>query len=140
MSFTNYLENNILDHIFGGGNYTRPGTVEVGLSVTAINEDGTNINEPLAGNGYARVTVDNDTVTWENAVTAEAGEWTGQGTKVNKIEIVFPEATGNWGEITHFFIGDGTNIMGYGALEVPRTVGAGQVVKFEAETLQVTMD
>ena len=140
MSFTNYLENNILDHIFGGGNYARPITVQVGLSTTAINEDGTGITEPQAADGYERATVDNNTTTWEDAVTAEAGEWAGQGTKLNKIDIVFPEATGGWGEVTHFFIADGSNILGYGALEVPRTVVEGHEVKFEVHALQVTMD
>jgi len=59
---------------------------------------------------------------------------------VNKIEIVFPEATGGWGEVTHFFVADGTNILGYGELEVPRTVLEGQEVRFEEQALQVTLD
>lgn len=140
MSFTNYLENKVLDHVFGGGDFTRPATIQIGLSTTEIEEDGTGITEPQAADGYARVSLDNDGDTWENAETSEAGEWEGHGTKVNKIEIVFPEATGGWGEVTHFFVADGTNILGYGELEVPRTVLEGQEVRFEEQALQVTLD
>lgn len=55
-SFADHLENKLLDHVFGGGDYARPATLYIGLSTTTIADGGTNITEP-SGNGYARVAV-----------------------------------------------------------------------------------
>ena len=140
MGFTNHLENNVLDHVFGGGDYSRPATLEIGLSTTPIDDDGTGITEPDGADGYARVTVDNDTDTWEDAETAPAGEHAGKGCKTNKIVINFPEAAGDWDEVTHMFISDGTNVLAYGTLDTPRTVENGQVASFAAGAFIITLD
>ena len=140
MSFTNHLEIGLLDHVFGGGDYVRPAVLHVGLSTTAINEDGTGITEPAAADGYARVAVDNNTITWEDAATATEGVHAGKGLKTNKITIEFPEATADWATVTHMFLTDGTNVLAYTALETPRTVEAGQAAKFGASSLVITLD
>lgn len=134
MSATHYLENAVLNHIFGGGDYTRSAQVEIGLSLTPVFEDGSGITEPGSG-GYARVTVNNDTNTWEDALTV-----TQRGKKTNKIPFAFPEATGDWGTLNYFFITDGTNVLGFGMLETPRAVYTGDQVTFAAGDLQITLD
>ena len=53
MSFFDYLENKVLDHVVGKTAYTSP-TVYIGLSSTTPAEDGTSVTEPSAG-AYARV-------------------------------------------------------------------------------------
>ena len=43
-SYADFLENKILDHVFGGPDYTRPATLYIGLSTTTISDAGGNIN------------------------------------------------------------------------------------------------
>ena len=51
-AMSDYLENEILDHILGTGAYTMPTTVYVGLATASFNDD--NSGTELSGNGYAR--------------------------------------------------------------------------------------
>ena len=133
MSYCNYLEAKILDHVFGGSSYTRPSTIYIGLC-TGVDEDGTITGEP-SGNNYSRVAKDNDSNTW-NAASG--------GSKTNKIDIEFPEASGAWGTLTKFFISDAssgnTNTLGYGDLSASKSPTAGDVVKFPAGQLAITLD
>lgn len=134
MSFTDSLESSILDHIFGGGDYSRPATLQVGLSTTAINDDGTGITEP-AGGDYARVALDNDTVTWDAAIIDND-----KGLKTNAIDIEFPEATDTWGTIVNFFIADNAVVLGYGPLAASKEINVGDIVRFKAGELKITLD
>ena len=86
-SISNYLENELLDHILGTGAYTKP-TVYVGLSTADPTDDASGNAEP-SGNAYARVAHS----AWD-AATSRATENTGTCT--------FPQATGSWGTITHW--------------------------------------
>ena len=86
MSFTNFLELELLDHVLGNSAYPAPATVYVGLSTTAPNDDGTNFTEPVGG-AYARAAVTNNLTNWPAAVS---------GTKQNGTTITFPEATSGW--------------------------------------------
>lgn len=134
MSFSNYLENKLLDHVFGGGDFARPATLYVGLSSTAPADDGTNITEPAVG-AYARVAVTNNATKWPAAAA---------GSKSNGEGISFPAATADWGAaLTHFFIADAAvagNILGAGALGAAVTVLNGETVSFSAGDLVVTLD
>ncbi len=51
-SFSNYWENEVLDHLFGKGVYAPP-TIYVALSAADPGENGSGLDEP-DGNGYAR--------------------------------------------------------------------------------------
>lgn len=131
-SFADYLENKILDHVFGNTAYSTPATVYVGLSTTTITDAGGNITEP-AGGSYARVSVTNNVTNWPNA---------SGGSKSNGTAITFPTATGSWGTIIDFFIADassGGNILGYGTLTVSKTVSSGDTLSFAASALTVTL-
>jgi hypothetical protein len=137
-SFTNFMELELLDMVFGGESYTIPSFFYLGLSKTAIDDDGTNITEPDSANGYQRVELTNDMTTWQIAEISE-----GNGRKVNDIEIEFPEATADWGVIVDFFIADsltGGNILGYGSLDEQREIIQGDIAKFLRETLIITLD
>ena len=100
MSFTTGLKQDILDHYFGGDTLTPPGNLYIGLSTTAPEDDGSNFTEPEEEDGYSRKEVDNDMTTWKEATDAEPS------VKENDINIEFDEATGDWGEISHFGIFD----------------------------------
>jgi len=111
MSFSDYLENELLDHVFGNSAYSAPASLYVALSTADPTDDGSGLNEPV-GNGYARVGVTNNLTEWPAA--------TG-GSKSNANDVTFPLATGAWGTITHFAILDaatGGNLLGSGALGI----------------------
>jgi len=129
-SFSDYWENEILDHIFGKGSYTSP-TIYVGLSTADPTDDGTGLAEPV-GNAYARV-------------STVAADWTvaSSGALNNVNDITFPEATGNWGTVTHFALFDavtGGNMLAHGALSSSKAIGSGDTAKFAAGDLEVSLD
>jgi hypothetical protein len=132
-SFADHLENKLLDHVFGGGDYARPATLYIGLSTTTIADGGTNITEP-SGNGYARVAVTNNATNWPAASA---------GVKSNGTPITFPAATGSWGTITDFFISDadtGGNILAFGALAAAQAVASGETINFAVGALDISLD
>ena len=47
MSFTNFLETEILDHVFAGAAYTAPSTKYIGLFTAAPGETGGAVNSPI---------------------------------------------------------------------------------------------
>jgi hypothetical protein len=129
-SFSNYWENKILDHIFGKGNYTPP-TIYVGLSTADPLDNGSGLAEPL-GNGYART-------------QTSASDWNAASSGVtnNDNEIIFSEATGSWGTITHFALFDTAtvgNMLCYGALSQSRAIVSGDKARFAAGDLNVSLD
>jgi len=108
MTYSDYLENKILDHLFGKTTYTAPATLYVGLCAS-VNDAGTITGEP-SGNGYARVAVTNNTTNWPDAAS---------GTKSNGTEIAFPQASGTWGSVGYFFLADDPtagNLIAWGEL------------------------
>jgi len=140
MSFGNSLREDLLDEVFGAQNYTAPTALEFGLSTTAPNDDGTNITEPDGVDGYARVTEDNDLVTWNVAVTQDGATAEGITIKENAIEITFPEATATWGTVTHFIIADDAGVfMGWGELVIPKTIEQGDTARFAVEDLEIRL-
>ena len=133
MSYSDYLENELLDHWLGNSAYTAPATVYVGLSTADPLDDGSGLAEPV-GNGYARVSVTNNLTEWPAAVG---------GSKNNANDVTFPLATGSWGTITHFALFDaatGGNMLGSGALTSSRTVSDGDQPRFAAGEITVTLD
>lgn len=130
MSFSNYTENALLELIVGRTAFSTP-IAYIALSTSDPGESGSGIAEP-SGNGYARVTT--SASTWGAAVG---------GVIQNVLDIVFPQATGNWGTITYFAIFDalsGGNMLGSGALQTPKPVGTDDIMKFVAGDLALTLD
>jgi hypothetical protein len=129
-SFSNYLENKLLDHLFGKASYTSP-TIYVGLSTADPLDDGSGLAEP-SGNGYARVQT--AAADWNAAVN---------GLIDNANDITFPQATGSWGTITHFALFDaatGGNMLAHGALSQSKAINNGDTAKFAAGALDVSLD
>ncbi len=129
-SFTDYWENEILDHLFGKGSYTPP-TIYVGLSMTNPLDDASGLSEPT-GNGYARV-------------QTSASDWSmaSGGYLDNANEITFAQATGSWGTITHFALFDaatGGNMLAHGALSQSTSVDNSDVAGFEVGDLGISLD
>lgn len=131
--FTDFLENELLDHVFGNAAYSAPATLYVGLSTSTITDAGGNITEPGSGS-YARVSVTN------NATNFPAASG---GAKANGTAITFPQATASWGTVTDFFIADassGGNILAYGALTASKTIDSGDTASFAIGELDITLN
>lgn len=134
MSATDYLENKKLDHVLGGGDYTRPATVYIGLSLADPGETGAGLVEP-SGGAYARVAVTNNATNWP----AASG-----GSKSNGAAFTFASPTGSWGTVTHWFIADAPssgNMLYKGPLTAAVSIGAGDPQpRFAAGTLIINED
>lgn len=132
-SFTNYTENAILNEVFGGTAFTAPTTLYIGLSTTTVTETGGGITEPV-GNNYSRVAVSNNLTNFPTTSTS---------TKQNGVAFNFPQASGNWGTVTYFFISDansGGNIIAYDDLTIPKTVEANDILSFAINGITITLD
>jgi hypothetical protein len=128
--FSDYWENKILDHIFGKGSYTPP-TIYVGLSTADPTDDGSGLAEP-SGNAYARV-------------QTSASDWNtaSNGSLENASDIIFDQATGSWGTITHFALFDAAtagNLLAHGALSQSKAIGDSDTARFEAGDLDINLD
>lgn len=131
-SFSDYLENKVLDHVLGGGDYTRPATVYVALFTAAPTDAGGGTE--VTGGSYARVAVTNNATNWP----AASG-----GAKSNGTDIAFAEATADWGNIAAFGIFDAItsgNLMKWGDLTVSKDVDSGDTAKFAVGELDITLD
>lgn len=140
MSFTNYLENAVLNHIFGDTAFPFPadGNYYVGLSTADPGEDGAGIAEPPTANGYARQPIPNNH-------TANIGFTTSTGGALSNDNVItFPAATGTgWGTVTHFLIADaqtGGNILAYGTLSASKAIASGDTASFARNALTITLD
>lgn len=87
-SFADYLEDEVLDHILGGADYTRPATVYCAAFTAAPTDSGGGTE--VTGGSYDRVDITNNGTNWP----AASG-----GAKSNGTAITFPQATANWGTI-----------------------------------------
>jgi hypothetical protein len=129
-SFADYWENEVLDHLFGKGSYTSP-TIYVGLSTADPADDTSGLAEP-SGNSYARVVTTG--ADWNTA---------SDGTIDNANDIIFPQASGSWGTLTHFALFDaasGGNMLAHGSLNVSKSISSGDTAKFTASDLNVSLD
>ena len=124
-AMSDYLENEILDHILGTGAYTMPTTVYVGLSTASFNDD--NSGTELTGNNYAR-----------EAATFTAAA---SGTTSNSAAVEFNAATGSWGTVSHFGLFDavsGGNLLIHGALTASKVIASGDILKIAIGDMDIT--
>lgn len=129
-SFSDYLEDKLLDHTVGKASFTMP-SVWIALSTADPLDDGSGMAEPGAGS-YARK-------------STAAGDWNSAsgGAIDNANDITFVEATASWGTITHFALFDALtvgNMLAHGTLGTPKAIGSGDTAKFAAGDLDITLD
>lgn len=126
-AMSDYLENEILDHILGTGAYTMPSTVYVGLSTGSFADD--NSGTELTGSGYARV-------------SASFGA-AASGTASNDAAVEFPAATGSWGVVSHFGVFDASssgNLLIHGAFSASKTITTGDILRVSVGDLDISAD
>ena len=134
-SFSNDLEDKVLDHILGGGDYSRLATVYIGLWTATLDDTSTGSTAgECTGGSYARVSITNNATNWPAASS---------GAKANGAAITFPQATGSWGTATDFAIlsaATAGDILGYGDLTVSKAISSGDTASFAIGELDVTLD
>lgn len=126
-AFSNYLEDKVLDHVFGGTTLSQPANVYLALFTAAPSDAGGGTE--VSGGAYARV-----------AITFGASSG---GTKSNSADIDFAQATANWGTITHVGIFDAAsagNLLAHGALSASKTVNNGDTFSIPTGSLDVSLD
>lgn len=136
-AFSNYLEDQIIGWAFSGATFaTLPTAGTVWVSLHTADPADTGANEVTGGN-YARIPV------------AAAG-WTkttgGTASATNTAEIVYPSSgTVTWtaaGGVTHVGIWNALsagNFLFGGALTSPKVVASGDVFKFLASNLTISV-
>jgi len=128
MSFSNHLETEILDHVFGGNAYTAPATLYLALFTSNPDEDASGTEVSTSGTAYARQTV-TFTVSGNTATTDAAVEYS--------------TATANFGTVSHVGVMDastGGNLLAYAALTSSKTIETGDVFRVPAGDLDITLD
>jgi hypothetical protein len=135
---SDYLEGQLRAHIFRTASFTKPTTLAIALCTAAPNDasTGATITE-VSGGSYARVTRNPLDANWT------APDSTG-GLTDNAAEIAFPQATANWGTITHIAILDSAtlgagNVLFHGALAASKVVNSGDTFKIPIGDLDVTL-
>ncbi len=127
MSFTNFLETEILDHVFAGSAYTAPTTKYLALFTAVADGEAGSVTE-VSGGGYARQTV---------AFT------TSGNTTSNNAAVEFPTATANYGTVTHVGVYDASssgNLMAYASLSSSKTIETGDVFRVPSGDLDITLN
>lgn len=130
--FSNYLELEVLDHVFKVGSYTPATNLYVALCKSTIDDThtGTTLPSEVTGAGYARKQCN----TWTAAAS---------GSTVNTGAITFAQAEADWGVVTDYAIVDASsagNIIAYGKLTTSKTIQSGDTPQFGAGDLKVTLD
>ena len=133
-SFSDFLELEVLDHVFGAAAYTAPATLYVAL-YTVTPTDASASGTEVTGGSYARVAVTNNATNFPAAAA---------GAKSNGTAITFPAPTANWGVIVAFAIYDAATVgneITWGAITPNKTVNSGDPApSFAVGDLDITLD
>ena len=124
-AMSDYLENEILDHILSVGSFTMPANIYVGLSTGSFSDD--NSGTELSGSGYTR-----KEITFAAASSASSA---------SNATVTFPTATGSWGAVSHWGIFDASssgNLLVHGAFASSKTIASGDVLRINSGDLTVT--
>ena len=126
--FSDYLEDKVLDHVFGGNAYTAPSTLYVALYTVAPSDTGGGTE--VSGGAYARQTA-TFSVSGTNPTTAS-----------NTAAIEYPTATANYGTVVAVGVFDAAssgNLLAYANLSTSKVVSSGDIFRFNTGDLDITL-
>ena len=137
-AMSDYLETQIITHLFRTATYTKPTVLAVALCTVAPTDTdtGTLTGKEVSGGSYARVTLNPLDANWA-AVSA------GNGTTSNTPAITFAAATADWSTVVAVAICDATssgNMLFYGTLTGNKVVNNGDTFQFAAGQLSIQLD
>jgi len=122
---SDYLEDNILNHVLRNVAYTSPTTVYLALFTAAPTDVGGGTE--VSGGSYAR-----QTVTFAAPIS---------GAVANSGAVTFPLATANWGTIVAAALFDAVsagNMLYYGALATSKVVDTNDQISFANGSVTVS--
>ena len=128
MAFSDYLEDKLLKHTFANTAFTTPGTVYLGLFTAAPSDTGGGTE--VSGGSYARISC------------AFSVSGTNPTTATNSRAAEFATATGTWGAVGWVAVFDAStsgNMLAWAALTASKTVSSGDVFRFDAGDLDITL-
>ena len=142
-AMTDFLENELVDHLFRNRSYGPPAAIYVALFTAAPGETGGGTE--VTGGNYARVQVGPSDSAWESTqgtTTAVNSSGTGGATQ-NGAVITFGVPSASWGAVSHFALMDassGGNMLLYGALAATKNVNNGDPAPtFPAGALDIVL-
>lgn len=127
MGLTDYSEENLLNFWFRGDAVDPPSELYIALFTSA--PDDTGGGDEIEGFGYVRQLL-------------TFGAWA-DGECANDQTVTYPIATGSWGEVTHSAVFDaeeGGNMLVWGELTAPRSVGDGEIFTFGIGSVTAALD
>ncbi len=130
-AMTDYLEGEVLKHLFRTGSFAKPTDLKIELYTTAPNDAGGGTK--VSGGAYAPVSLPPLDANY-------AAPTAGNGLTSNVADVVFPVPTANWGTVVAWGIEDQSgNLLIHHTMATSKTVNSGDPApKFNANTLQVT--
>ena len=126
--FSDYLEDKVLEHVFGGNAYSAPSTLYVALYTVAPTDTGGGTE--VSGGAYVRK-ASTFNVSGTNPTTAS-----------NTGAVEYPTATANYGTVVAVGIFDALssgNLLAYANLTTSKVVSTGDVFRFNTGDLDVTL-
>ena len=126
-SFSDYLEDKLLKHVFTNTAYTSPTTIYVGLFTVAPTDTGGGTE--VSGTSYVRKT----------------GAFTVSGTSTlatNSASIEFDAAGSSWGTIVAVALFDAStagNMLAFADLTSSKVIDTGDVLRIPAGDLDITL-
>ncbi len=125
---SDYLENELLDHVLANSAYTSPTNVYLALfDAGTLLEAGT-LDDEISGGAYARQ---------EASFAAASG-----GSATTDATITFPTATAGWGTVTHIAIMDAVtagNVLFHGAVTTSKLIETNDIFQVTAGNLTITL-
>mgnify|MGYP003649040106 CR=1 FL=1 len=126
-SFSDYLEDKVLKHVFTNTSYTSPTTLYVALYTAAPTDAGGGTE--ISGSGYARKSV----------------AFTVSGTSTlatNSAAVEFDAASAAWGTVVAIGIFDALtsgNFIAWSDLTTSKIIGTGDILRIPAGDLDITL-
>ena len=122
---SNFLENELYDHVLRNASYTSPSNIYVSLHTADPTDDASGTE--VSGGSYART-----------AVTMGAPT---NGSGTNSADVQFAQATGDWNSVSHIAIWDAStsgNMLFHTPLDTSKNITTGDVFKIASGSLTVT--
>lgn len=123
---SNHLENALINATLRATTFTSPATVYVSLHTADPTDAGTGTE--VSGGSYAR----------QSATFAAPSN----GASATNADVTFPQATGNWGTVTHIGIWDALttgNLLYHTQLDASKAIDTGDIFKIASGSLTVTL-
>lgn len=127
-SFSDYLEDKVLKHVFANTAYTSPTTLYVALYTVAPTDAGGGTE--VTGGSYVR----------QSMAFTVSGTNPSQATNTAAVE--FPTATASWGTIVAAAVFDASsagNMLAWADLTASKSISSGDVFRFPASSFTVTL-